>query len=380
MSVNVAFIGTVGVPNKYGGFEMFLESCAPKLLERYNEVLITCDSSRYEDRNREWQRIRRVFVPVSANGALSVLHDLLAFLAVFWRAQVIIVLGVSGGIFFPLFRALCGMAGKRLIVNVDGVEWRRAKFSRKRRWFLYISDRLAQLFSHTVVVDNEALRPFLVKSVQQSAVLIAYPGDHVLAEPYQKSVSDNLLECLTICRIEPENNCHLLIEAFAAAKRGRYVFIGNWRASAYGLALRERFADVPGLEMRDPVYDKNILANLRGNCDVYLHGHSVGGTNPSLVEMLFYDCSILAFDCAFNRSTSGDATGYFASADDLAAQITALDRRVKTDRRAVRARYTRYEICNAYARLIGHAHPLTSAFETEEQETAIGTAGREFHM
>ena len=378
MSVNVAFIGTVGVPNLYGGFEMFLESCAPRLRKSYNKVFVTCDRGRYKDMNPDWEGVQRVFIPVSANGALSVLHDLLAFFAVLWRVQVIIVLGVSGGLFFPLFRALCALTGKRLIVNVDGVEWRRAKFSRSRRWFLYASDRLAQLFSHDVIVDNEALRPFLARSVQQRAVLIAYPGDHVLADSYQKVASKNALECLTICRIEPENNCHLLIEAFALARHGRYVFIGNWNASAYGRSLRERYAGVPGLEMRDPVYDKKVLADLRGNCDVYLHGHSVGGTNPSLVEMLFYDCTILAFDCAFNRSTAGEAIEYFSGVDTLAAAIASATRHTHFDRRAVRARYAAAEVCDAYVRLISHGRTPELAPDAAEQTTAVSERPRKY--
>lgn len=352
MEMSIAFIGAVGVPNNYGGFEMFLESCAPELVKNFKKVLITCDRTRYKNRDEEWHGVRRVFIPVSANGPQSVLHDLLAFFAVFWRVQAIIVLGVSGGIFFPLFRLLCAVSGKKLIVNVDGIEWRRAKFSRTRRWFLYLSDRMAQQCAHQVVVDNEALRPFLICAVQKTAVLIAYPGDHVRRAVAQGKRGAREIHCLTICRIEPENNCHVLIDAFGRAGQGRYIFIGNWDASDYGRDLKVRYAHVAGLEMRAPVYDKNILASLREHCTHYLHGHSVGGTNPSLVEMLFYDCAILAFDCAFNRCTADDAIQYFTDEDALAAQISDLASRMHRDRTAVRLQYTQENICGAYTKLI----------------------------
>lgn len=248
MTLNVAFIGSAGVPNTYGGFEMFLESCAPELVRHYGRVMITCDSSRYHDKERNWRGVERVFVPLKANGASSVLHDLFAFFSVFFFAQVIIVLGVSGGVFFPIFRLLCSLTGKRLIVNVDGIEWRRAKFSRMRRLFLLVSDRLAQRFAHQVVVDNEALRPFLISAVREKAALIAYPGDHVLHDISTCKAVPAKRQFLTICRIEPENNCHVLIEAFEqAAVDAEYIFIGNWDASAYGRELRQRFQHVPGL-------------------------------------------------------------------------------------------------------------------------------------
>lgn len=366
MNISVAFIGAVGVPNIYGGFEMFLESCAPTLLSRFNRILVTCDKARYASRDSKWQGVERVFIPVGANGASSVFHDLFAFLAVFFRANVIIVLGVSGGAFFPLFRLLCFLSNKKLIVNVDGIEWRRAKFSRSKRAFLYVSDRLAQFFAHAVVVDNEALRPFLLRSVKDSAVSIAYPGDHV-KRVMLTGESGEGAHFLTICRIEPENNCHVLIAAFQRLGRGRYDFIGNWSASQYGTQLREKYKNVPGLNMQDPLYDPEILATLREGCTTYLHGHSVGGTNPSLVEMLFYDCPVIAFDCTFNRCTAGDAIMYFADEGDLVRQIADLTVECP-NRDDVRRRYTRHRICGQYARLISDLFGVTERDEMGEAQ------------
>lgn len=352
MKTKIAFIGAVGVPNVYGGFEMFLEACGPGFAERFEVVFITCDKSRYEDYSPIWRGVRRIFIPVRANGVLSIVHDLLAFFAVFWRVKAIVVLGVSGGIFFPLFRILCMITGKKLIVNVDGIESRRAKFSVVKQRFLYWSDLLAQRFSHRVVIDNEALRAYLDPVVQPYAVRIAYPGDHIVRGTPGSIDRGRENQCLTICRIEPENQCHLLLEAFARAERGTYVFIGNWDASEYGRQLRKQYRNVPGLEMRDPVYDKVVLGNLRESCKYYLHGHSVGGTNPSLVEMLFYDCCILAFDCAFNRSTAGDAVQYFSDSNSLLTYLIGPVEAQRIDRRAVRSLYTQSKICDEYSHLI----------------------------
>ena len=276
-NINVAFIGSVGVPNIYGGFEMFLDSCAPEMATRVNRVYVTCDGTKYKNHDQLWNNVHRVFIDMNANGIGSVWHDCLAFKKIYSKADVIVVLGVSAGIFFPIFRLLCALGRKKLIVNVDGVEWRRDKFSTAKKIFLLISDRLAQLFAHRVIVDSEALRPYLMAHIRNSAVYIPYPGDHVERLP---DIKNNLGEpnCLTICRIEPENNCHILIEAFSKLNFGHYTFIGNWNSSDYGRRLREKYAYVKNLEMCDPIYDKLKLAELREQCTCYLHGHSVGGT------------------------------------------------------------------------------------------------------
>ena len=186
--------------------------------------------------------------------------------------------------------------------------------------------------------------------IRNSAVYIPYPGDHVERLP---DIKNNLGEpnCLTICRIEPENNCHILIEAFSKLNFGHYTFIGNWNSSDYGRRLREKYAYVKNLEMCDPIYDKLKLAELREQCTCYLHGHSVGGTNPSLVEMLFYDANIFAYDCDFNRETARDSAFYFSEAAQLTQLLQETNQVRKFDRASVRKFYTRERIAEAYIHL-----------------------------
>lgn len=353
MKRRIAFIGSVGVPNIYGGFEMFLETCAPIFVNYFERVYITCDKSRYSARDAWWSGARRIFIPLRANGMQSVLHDLFAFFAVFWRVEIIIILGVSGGLFFPLFRCVCAITGKKIIVNVDGIESRRAKFSNAKRLFIFISDKLSQLCAHGVVIDNEALRKFLDPCIQARAEMIAYPGDHVIRKLTNSAKKTNGgINLLTICRIEPENQCHILLEAFRLLGKGSYTFVGNWDSSEYGRTLREKYISVSNLTMSNPIYDSQELAILRENCDCYLHGHSVGGTNPSLVEMLFYDCYILAFNCEFNRSTAGDAIEYFDNLEMLYTKLGEFRPHTMVDRTKCREKYTRYQICMGYISMI----------------------------
>lgn len=347
-SYRIAFIGTAGVPNRYGGFEAFLEFCGPTILRQVKSVTVTCDASLYIDQHPQFQGISRIFLPIRANGAMSVLHDLVAFFAVFRSSTHIAVLGVSGGPWFPIFRLLCDLHGKRLLVNVDGVEWRRTKFSRTKRLLLRCFDAMAQLCAHVVIYDNAVLRDYLWQFALPKAVQIGYSGDHVIRLPVLERKRE-LGTALTICRIEPENNLELMIEGFLRSTLKRYTIVGNWSSSSYGCRLKDRYADNERLKLLDPIYDPLRLAELREMCDSYLHGHSVGGTNPSLIEMLFYDCRIFCFDVPFHHETAGSCAQYFRDADDLAFLLdsTAGDTD-PLERKMLRAAYSSQHIASQY--------------------------------
>jgi len=346
--MTVSFIGSAGIPNRYGGFESFLEHCAPTIAARGIPVVVTCDARLYSDQTTIFHGVHREFLTVPANGAPSVLHDALAFFRVFSRSDQIVVLGVSGGLWFPLFRLLCGITGKRLIVNVDGVEWRRTKFSMRKRKLLKLFDTLAQRFAHHVVYDNDGLHSYLTAAAMGKSTCIAYPGDHVLR---LGNVIRKLRTALTVCRIEPENNLELLIDGALRSTLTEYTIVGNWNHSDYARSLRRRYASEARLRLLDPIYDPTKLAELRESCEYYLHGHSVGGTNPSLVEMLFYDCAILCFDVEFNRYSAGEGAAYFKTAADL--QRTLNGHMPSTaDRQSLRLRYTAEAIADMYLQAI----------------------------
>lgn len=305
-----AFIGSVGLPNKYGGFESFVDNCAPVIAAAGHEVIVTCDAAVYEDKTALYKGVVRQFIGVRANGASSILHDLLAFLRVVRQVDVVVVLGVSGGIWFPLFRLLADIFAVKIVVNIDGVEWRRDKFSRPKKLMLKFFDYLAQRFSHSIVYDSGALLSYVKPFARSKSACIKYSGDHVLRLPDARMVPGT---ALTICRIEPENNLEMLIEGFLLSGLDKYTIIGNWGVSQYSKDLRAKYAAHERLNLLDPMYDPLVLAGHRSACQYYLHGHSVGGTNPSLVEMLFYDCEILCFDVDYNRQTAADGAGYFLS-------------------------------------------------------------------
>jgi glycosyltransferase involved in cell wall biosynthesis len=345
--MTIAFIGCAGIPNCYGGFESFAENCAPVIAARGVDVYVTCDSSLYKDKTSYFRSVSRIFIGVRANGKLSIIHDAIAFALVFRRSKCIIFLGVSAGLLFPFFRLLCDLFGKRLIVNVDGVEWRRSKYTALGRAVLKLFDYCAQWSAHRIVYDNKGLYNYLTPHGREKAACIAYPGDHVERLVGARKVVGT---ALTVCRIEPENNLEILIEGFLKSDLIQYTIIGNWSHSDYARSLRVKYRSNTRLNLLDPIYGEN-LPNYRESCEFYLHGHEVGGSNPSLIEMLFYEAIIVCYDVNFNRHTAGEHAYYFNNSEDL-KNILNVKNNIIRNRKFFRQKYAANAIADSYMKLI----------------------------
>ena len=318
----VGVVGTVGVPARYGGFETLAEQLARNTDPARARLLLYGQKSAYaaDERLGDFAGHRRHFMPLSANGVQSMAHDALTMLhaALVARVDVLLVLGTSGAWALPLLRLL--RPSLRIVTNIDGLEWRRDKFGTWAKRLLKTLEWFAVRSSHAVIADNAALVPIVRGIHAIDPVLIAYGGDHVQVAATPGPVPQG--HWLAIARIEPENNSAMILQA-AAAAGVPLIFVGNWDTNAYGRALKSQWGNTPGLTLHDPIYDQPTLARLRAGAIGYVHGHSVGGTNPSLVEALFETDRILAFDCAFNRATLDDLGAYFSSASALAAAMTA---------------------------------------------------------
>jgi len=228
-----------------------------------------------------------------------------------------LILGVSGAVFFPILRCLPKV---KIITNVDGIEWRRDKWQGVSKLFLKFSELLAIKFSTCVVSDNDSITNYIAEEYRTDCITIAYGGDHAL-RPMATVKVDNDRDvikpfALTICRIEPENNVHLILEAFSQAKLS-VIVIGDWEKSLYGKELYSKYKGIKNITLLQPIYCLDLLHYYRISCSVYIHGHSAGGTNPSLVEIMHFSKPVFAFDCTFNRSTMENAGIYFDSANRL---------------------------------------------------------------
>lgn len=322
----VAIIGTQGVPARYGGFETMVENiigenCSPNI-----QYTVFCSSKDLKSSLQHYKGVTLRYTPISANGMQSTIYDVISLLKVMRGYDVIVVLGVSGSLFLPAFRLF---NRKKLIINIDGLEHKRAKWGRFAKLFLRVSEEMALMFSDVVIADNQGIVDYIHQKYRKKTHLIAYGGDHVKRELSHPQQEEMLLELkltacdysLAICRIEPENNCHLILDAFMCAQQN-LVFIGNWQRSEYGRELKAKFEKQGNITMLESVYDLDILYALRNNCKFYVHGHSAGGTNPSLVEALFFGRPVLAYDVVYNRETTENKANYFENIADLMQQLT----------------------------------------------------------
>ena len=318
--MKIAIIGTVGVPASYGGFETLVEN----LIED-DTVCFTvyCSGQHYSERKPVYKNAELIYIPLSANGVQSIIYDIWSILhALFSGHKHLLILGTSGAFVLPLLRLFCPSVN--IVINIDGLEWKRQKWKGFAKQFLKFSERLAVKFSSVVVADNEAIAKHVQSNYNAVCKTIAYGGDHACVDHKEKLMVDIPFKvegyAFALCRIEPENNVHLILEAFASASMN-LIFVGNWQASDYGCELIDRYSSIANMKLLDPIYDLDVLAMYRRNCRVYIHGHSAGGTNPSLVEMMHFEKPIIAFDCVYNRATMEDKGQYFSSSSSLSKSI-----------------------------------------------------------
>ena len=321
--LHVAVIGTVGVPACYGGFESLVDNLLDFTPPNV-EYTVFCSGKKYEKRLDSYKEAKLVYLEMDANGKESIFYDFKSMkLSVAANADIMLILGVSGCIFLPYIRRI--FKGK-IITNIDGLEWRRDKWKWYAKKLLKFSEKMAVKYSDIVIGDNKGITDYIKseysKIVKNKRVeLIAYGGDQV-----SRVQDDSLFEkypfcrepySVTVCRIEPENNIHVILEAFSKMSDEPLVFVGNWAKSEYGRSLKEKFSVYKNLHLLNPIYEPHIVNWLRSNARVYIHGHSAGGTNPSLVEAMNLSLPILAFDCVYNRATTEEKCLYWKIPDDL---------------------------------------------------------------
>lgn len=308
----VSVVGTVGVPACYGGFESLVENLIPS--EKID--LIYCTRKAYAQELGEYKGCKLKYWSLDANGVQSIPYDVLSiFHSLLFTKNDLLVLGVSGAIAIPFFKLL---SNRKVVTNIDGLEWKRAKWGKAAKWFLKFSEKVAVKYSDTVIADNAAIAEHVAHAYNKQAAVIAYGGDHAVTATIAGEKSDF---AMALCRIEPENNVQMILETFSQLPTRKLKFIGNWDNSEFGQDLKKRYNSFENIEIIDPIYDLAELFKLRSKAHAYIHGHSAGGTNPSLVEMMFFKLPIYCFDCNYNRASTENKAAYFSSSDNLIQQL-----------------------------------------------------------
>ena len=357
--MKIAIIGTVGIPGCYGGFETLAENLAYyHFKENIDcELIVYCSRRAYIDRPNTFLSTQLKYSIFNANGLSSIIYDFITCLhALIYKANIVLILGVSGGLFLPIFKFFFNA---KIIINIDGIEWKRQKWKKTAQIFLRWSEYVAIKYSDFVIADNIGIENYIKDTYGINSKFISYGGDHAHQPSLSKNenshikLPDNYM--LSLCRIEPENNVEMILKAFTETKM-RIVFIGNWNASQYGINLKKKYSKYKNITLFEPIYEQYLLNIIRLNAAGYIHGHSAGGTNPSLVEMMFYNVPIFVFDCIYNRYTTENMAIYFNSSHELANLISSISAQNKLDviknMNRVAIRNYRWEIiCKKYFNL-----------------------------
>ena len=314
----VSIIGTVGIPAKYGGFETLTEYLTKHLGNDF-EIIVYCSQKNYDVKIETYNNAKLQYINLKANGIQSIAYDIVSILKAIKDSDVLLILGVSGCLILPFVKLI---SKNKIIINIDGLEWKRDKWGWVAKKFLKFSEKLAVKFADEIVTDNKIITDYVKSEYGVKSHLIAYGADHVSIE----NLDDNLKNkypfllynyCFKVCRIEPENNIHLILKAFSNLPNKKLVLIGNWNNSSYGKKLNHEYSVFKNIFLINPIYNQKILNQIRGNCSIYIHGHSAGGTNPSLVEAMSLSLPIIAYDVKYNKETTHYKACYFSNESEL---------------------------------------------------------------
>ncbi len=317
----IAIVGCQGIPANYGGFESLVENIVGENSSSDVHYTVFCSGVDMPAKLHEYKGCTLKYVNVKANGMQSVIYDMLCMMRTLHGFDTVLILGVSGCMFLPFLKMF---SSNRLVINIDGLEHRRAKWGSFARWILRTSEKQAVKYGDVIIADNKGIQDYVYETYGKESTFIAYGGDHVIREIPEDKIDSALSKyglkkknyAICVCRIEPENNCHITMEAFSKSDK-QIVFIGNWNHSDYAKNLKKQYSEYPNILLLDAIYDLDILYILRSNASIYVHGHSAGGTNPSLVEAMFFGMPIVAYDCVYNRATTKDKAYYFKDVDTM---------------------------------------------------------------
>lgn len=321
----LAILGTRGIPARYGGFETFAEHLALYLVERGWNIEVHCPAS--ESRGLSaWRGVRLRSIPVSATGALGTIEfDFKSTLIAARHERLVLNLGYGTAVFGILLR----VAGCRNVVNMDGIEWKRAKWRYAARRWLQANEWVAGRLATHVIADHPGIAAHLSRHVaRERMAMIPYGAERVEgvdAEPVRRLGLRPGNYGLIIGRAEPENSILEMVRTFSRATRGRdLAVLGHYDPAANHYQASVLASAGPEVKFLGAIYDKAQVQALRCHAAFYLHGHQVGGTNPSLVEALGAGNPVLAHDNIFNRWVAGPGSRFFADETELAHQIELL--------------------------------------------------------
>ena len=356
--MKIAIVGIQGLPNQYGGFETLSEYLVKYLVDKY-DMTVYCSEADQKVKLSDYHGAKLKYYDITSHGGKGIFFDSLCLMdAVRGNFDVILVLGFGPGFVMPF---LSKKTKAKIVLNFGGLDWQRDKWSKKAQKIIKVCEKLLVKNSAIVVSDNQKIHDYVMNDYGRESALIAYGGDQASPLP----ITDELREkypflsgkyAFEVARIQSDNNIEMLMQAFIKAQEMPLVLVGNWKSTEWGSEMKAKYENEKPLVLLDAIYDKSILNVLRSNCYLYVHGHSAGGTNPSLCEAMYLGLPILAFSNGYNENTTNHQAQYFKDMDDLCQKVKTITKEELDAMRPLMKQYAddhyRWEyIANEYEKL-----------------------------
>jgi hypothetical protein len=354
--MKIGIIGTRGIPNHYGGFEQFAEHLATFLVEKNCEVYVY-NSSNHPFKEKFFKGVNIVHCndPEDKMGTIGqFIYDLNCILDTRKRnLDIILQLGyTSSSIWSLLFpkKAL-------IITNMDGLEWKRSKYTFFVRKFLMYAERLGVKYSDFLVSDSEGIKKYIDKKYNKDSKFIAYGSKEAsdVDESILEKFNVNKLKYnMLIARIEPENNVETILDGVVLSKsKIPFLVIGDYNNNSFGKKVKQKFESCNEIIFLGSIYNIKELNSLRFFCNLYFHGHSVGGTNPSLLEAMGSSNLIIAHNNIFNKAVLKEDAYYFYNSEDVSFYLNEKNKecehlKIKNNIRKIKNEYDINKINGSY--------------------------------
>lgn len=363
--MKIVFISTRGIPNNYGGFEQFAEQLSVRLAGKGHEVIVY--SPHYHDYKKDEYNgvcIKHIYSPEPWMGSSvgSFFYDFLSFRDALKKEKpdIIYVAGYTSIVPAYIWYNVKKIKTPVVMTNMDGLEYKRTKFNRWVQFFLEWEERVTVKHSRFLIADNAGIQDYYKSKYGKASILLAYGADIPQSYDEQHISKLGLINnsyFLLVARMESENNITMAIEGYLASKwKGRIplIVVGNPN-TRHGKELVAKYGKETAVRFIGGIYDMDKLNSLRHFSFAYFHGHSVGGTNPSLLEAMACGCFILSHDNLFNKSVLGTNALYYTDEQEITSILDDLDKTIaKRDfftahnLQAIRDNYSWGKLSDAY--------------------------------
>lgn len=333
--MKIAFVSTRGIPNSYGGFEQFAEYISVGMAQRGHEVVVYSPKFHpYQESTYKGVRIKHIYSPETWMGSSvgSFFYDFASLRDALKKEDFDIIYEAGYTSIIPAYIWFNVKKRKRPIftTNMDGLENKRSKFSPMVRRFLDWEEKMAVKYSHYLIADNMGIHDYYKEKYGKESKFLAYGADihdDFKAEYLEEFGLKSEEYYILIARLEPENNIVMAIEGYLHSKENgrRPLIVVGKTNTPHGKELVEKYGNERNVEFVGGIYDFKKLDSVRHFSKAYFHGHSVGGTNPSLLEAMAAGCFIFAHDNIFNRAVLKENAFYYPSADKVTEYLNRID-------------------------------------------------------